>query len=200
MSTKFRYEPGSLFLKGPKMSLNACVGTNGGPYDFAAYSDGYFRAADAVVRRVLDGEPLLDLFIYPAIYLYRHGCELALKGLLVDLAELEERPRAFPKVHHLDDLWREFEGRARKTEGLFDAKDLRTMRALMIDLDRLDRTAETFRFPEDRSGQLHLQDRSLINYERLKPLSDARELFEDWSCALSDALDGKREQDNEFSE
>ena len=37
------YSYNSLFRPGPNSSLNACVGANGGPYDFGSYAEGFLK-------------------------------------------------------------------------------------------------------------------------------------------------------------
>jgi len=51
-TTAYNYT--GLFRTGPNPSLNACVGANGGPYDFPAYGDGFF-APPSIDRGSSDG-------------------------------------------------------------------------------------------------------------------------------------------------
>jgi hypothetical protein len=77
-----KYEFNSLFRKGPNWKLNAKVGANGGPYDFADYAQGFFDAGHKIVEAIKREEWRIDSLIYPAAFSYRHGIELYLKHLI----------------------------------------------------------------------------------------------------------------------
>ncbi len=183
----FTYDAGDLFLRGPNPRFNACVGKNGGPYDYHDYANGYFRSADLTMNSVKDGDHLLDILIYPTFYQYRHAFELSLKGLVVDFQLLGEAV-TFPKSHKLGAIWAVLEPMLRKYASHVDAPEpvVKALGALISDMDALDHSAEVFRFPEDKKGTLFLQDRSLINYARLLPMSRAAEVFETWHYQVKD--------------
>jgi hypothetical protein len=63
------------------------VGDNGGPYDLANYTDGFFDGGHAIVNDVTGGNYNVDVLVYPAVLSYRHGIELYLKHLYQPLAE-----------------------------------------------------------------------------------------------------------------
>ena len=80
--------------QGRNISLNACVGKNGGPYDFYSYGAGYFKAGHVLAQKLIDAESgkhsnseqkeqeffvenlVIDVVIYPVLYLYRQGTTL----------------------------------------------------------------------------------------------------------------------------
>src|SRR5262249_55182921 len=68
---------------GPNLDLNACVGINGGPYDFGAYGEGFFEAGFQVVDAIKRGEWTIDVLIYPAVFNFRHGIELYIKHMTI---------------------------------------------------------------------------------------------------------------------
>ena len=80
------YQPNALFRNGPKPQLNACVGENGGPYDFDDYGEGFFEGAKQIIDAIKRGEWTIDILIYPAAFAYRHGIELYVKHLLKELS------------------------------------------------------------------------------------------------------------------
>ncbi len=67
------YSYNSLFRPGPNSSLNACVGANGGPYDFGSYAEGFFEAGFQIVDAIKRGEWTTDILIYPAVFDFRHA-------------------------------------------------------------------------------------------------------------------------------
>lgn len=186
------YVPGDIFLKGPNWQLNACVGKNGGPYDFLAYSRGYFRAAQHLVASVVEGGGSLDLLIYPTIYLYRHAFELGLKHLSRSLLIAGESSKDYAKTHRLSSLWRDVESELRRHPTLFEPEQITSIGHLLTDLDMLDSSAEVFRFPEAKSGEAHLQDRSILNYARLRPLAEAEKVFELWGYCVDGIAEYKK--------
>lgn len=183
----FDYKSGDLFLPGPNHRFNACVGRNGGPYDYHDYAKGYFRSADLTMESVKDGDYLLDILIYPTFYQYRHAFELSLKGLIVDFQMLGDAV-SFPKSHQLCAIWSQLVPMLLKYAAEIDAPAavIDSIGALVADMDALDHSAEVFRFPEDKKGTLFLQDRSRINYARLLPMSHAAEVFESWHYRAKD--------------
>jgi hypothetical protein len=69
---KRRYVPNSLFRNGPDARLNACVGNNGGPYDFSDYGDGFFEGGQKIVDAITRHDGIVDNLIYSAAFSYRH--------------------------------------------------------------------------------------------------------------------------------
>lgn len=195
MPDDLTYQKGDLFLRGPNWEFNACVGRNGGYYTYHDYACGYFYAARLQVEAVFNGDGLLDILVYPTIYLYRHALELSMKGLIRRLKKNEDKDEDFPKTHKLLKLWDELELTIKPLRKEFDggADLLVKMRTLICDLDLLDSSSEVFRFPESRKGDIHLLDRTLINYERLKPLASAENVFDYWNQVVSEFFEAEFE-------
>lgn len=97
-----KYEPNSLFRAGPQSTLNACVGTNGEPYDFGAYGEGFFEGGFQIIAAIKRGEWTIDLLIYPAAFSFRHGIELYLKHMVRVFSE-RAGANAYKKTHALQD-------------------------------------------------------------------------------------------------
>jgi hypothetical protein len=55
------------------------------------YREGYRRGAGQLAKYVCDEGRDQDFLVFPIVYLYRHHVELALKGILQQLAELAGR-------------------------------------------------------------------------------------------------------------
>jgi hypothetical protein len=64
------FKVNDLFRPGPNGDLNACVGENGGPYDFFDYALGYFKGAMAIARAAERRELPVDIAVYPMVYSY----------------------------------------------------------------------------------------------------------------------------------
>ena len=99
------YKQNDLFKNGANPRLNACVGRNGGPYTFYAYSHGYFHAGERLIQSVLRNQLSIDLLIYPIVFCFRHGIELAIKDLVIILPKLWNQTDAIQPTHDLIDNW-----------------------------------------------------------------------------------------------
>ena len=51
----------ALFGHGPNTQLNACVGNNGGPYDFSDYGQGFFDGGTKIVEALKRNDGLIDV-------------------------------------------------------------------------------------------------------------------------------------------
>jgi hypothetical protein len=79
--TNASYRQGGIFSSGPSDEPHSYVGINRGENAFGLYAGGFFDAAEQLAQSMLQNRGKVDLNIYPLIYLYRHGTELALKQL-----------------------------------------------------------------------------------------------------------------------
>lgn len=186
---------------------NACVGNNGGPYNFYAYSLGYFNAAQTLAQAAIDNRETIDLSIYPIIYNYRHGVELGLKYFATQLpVVLDETIAPIKATHKLLDVWNVIRPLLQK-ERAFDEEGtfIPQVEKILNDIVQFDPDAEVFRFPADRKGRFYLQDTALINLPVISNTFESiREIFDFWyfTCGLlleyknemQDALD----YDNEW--
>jgi hypothetical protein len=83
-----RTKPQSIFQAGPFHEPNAYVGLNRGEGAFGLYAAGFFDAGEQLARAMMQNGGKVDLSIYPLVYVYRHGTELALKQLARSFGEI----------------------------------------------------------------------------------------------------------------
>ena len=88
----YNFSPNMLFRSGPDYQLNACVGTNGGPYDLRSLGQGFFDGGKAIIHAAREGTAPVDILVYPAAFSFRHGIELYLKHLLGNVRNLRDAP------------------------------------------------------------------------------------------------------------
>jgi hypothetical protein len=122
-----RYTPNSIFSSGANISMNACIGTNGGPYDYGAFAEGFFDSADHVVDGLRDGTGrpiLIDLCVYPVVANYRHGIELFIKHCIIIARHVLGLSPDFTMNHNLGGIWSELlELEKQFDSGLMTASD-----------------------------------------------------------------------------
>jgi hypothetical protein len=182
-------EPYALFGQGPNPQLNACVGNNGGPYDFSDYGDGFFDGGHKIVVALKRHEGLLDVLVYPAAFSFRHGIELYVKHLIKELAEYNKSDAVYKKTHDLQHNWGIMLEQAKRSKlTCFKEAQLNQATSTITEFCKIDPTGQVFRYPEDIKGNPHLAEIGIINVEVLDDrLTALHETFKDWRSALDDS-------------
>ncbi|NWJ40810.1 MAG: hypothetical protein HXX12_07545 [Geothrix sp.] len=194
------YKTNDLFSVGSNYHLNACVGTNGGPYDFRDYAHGYFLAGKRLLESLRQDYSYVDTLVYPLTFLLRHAIELSLKGLARDLSTLHKTEGQIKLTHRLADNWAIVRDMLQLDQDVFDEdrKLIPFLDKVLKDYLEFDPSGEVFRFPEDRNGALFLQDASIINVEVFGSiLEEVAEIIEYWFYQVED-LRRQSEMKNEY--
>jgi len=154
-----QYLHNDLFTPASPWSFNACVGMNGGPYDFRDYAHGYFEAGSRVVSSLISDPTMLDVLIYPLVFNFRHGIELSLKYLADQLPLVWGDTSQVHMTHILSDNWREINAYLKRNKQVFDPDNnlIDQVDVILSDFLEIDRTGEVFRYPIDRSGLNRLE-------------------------------------------
>jgi len=178
-----QYRHNDLFGPASPENFNACVGTNGGPYDFQDYALGYFEAGSRIVSSLLSNQWMLDVVIYPLVFTYRHGIELSLKDLAVQLPLVWDEKSEVELTHNLSDNWAKINCYL-KREQEFDPENMLIdqVDTILKDFLEIDQTGQVFRYPTDRSGLKHLDgELSVINVIVFKEaMQTVSKTFEFW--------------------
>lgn len=183
MTAKFNYKQNDLFRRGLQIRLNACVGPNGGPYDFADYARGYFLAARELVDSLEKESNYVDILVYPLCYAYRHAVELGLKHLARELPRLYGDKKEIQLTHNLNDNWQQVRPYLTRARRYLDADSsaIPYVDKVLADFLDFDPSGEVFRFPENKKGERHLQDTRIINVEVLGTyMNKLADIFEFW--------------------
>lgn len=149
--------------------LNACVGTNGFP-DTITYGEGYLKTPKILIEYIVNNNKRgeVDYLIYPIAYSARHGIELFLKKILIDISSLRDIravEREITSIHSLEILWNAIKNVSNRTDKAL--MHLVTKSDLLIkDFYEIDDTAQTFRYPESNVGETHLKKTPIINLIR----------------------------------
>ncbi|MEK7981452.1 hypothetical protein N5I81_028340 (plasmid) [Klebsiella michiganensis] len=98
-------EPG-LMASDSDWHNNACL--NYMPDHGTAYTEGYRRAADILIKHIDESGRDQDFLVYPVLFLYRHHIELLIKqivGLALVLSEEPDTDQYKKDNHNLNTLW-----------------------------------------------------------------------------------------------
>jgi hypothetical protein len=183
-----------LFRPGPNLNLNACVGTNGGPYDFGAYGEGFFTAGFEIIAAITKGAWTIDILIYPAVFDFRHGIELYLKHFTILANRLLGSDETMKKGHGITKNWEELkELFVRIDNPFFDPTEIGVVEDILNDIVMIDATGQVFRYPEDNKGQPHLEDIAIINAEVLQDgMRVLADIFENWDSGFVGLLEQRK--------
>lgn len=192
------YKHNDLFRPGPQGNLNACVGTNGGPYNLQDYADGYFRAGARLTSTIMADPTWLDVVVYPLVFLHRQALELGLKHLATTLPRLwDEEPR-LKLTHPLLGLWSDVRPYIERHEMFAPSESVPPIDALLRDFSEIDPTGEAFRFPSARDQSMFLQRTSHINIVIFGEAMDfAAATFEFWFITAQTLLLRKEQGDQD---
>jgi hypothetical protein len=183
-----KFQPNSLFRNGPNPHLNACVGANGGPYDFSDYGEGFFEGGKQIIEAIKRGEWTIDILVYPAAFSFRHGIELYVKHLVKELSTYNKSGAAYQKTHNLQDNWKLLVQEAQQSKlKFFEPTELVVAGDIIDEFCQIDPTGQVFRYPEDIKGNAHLEGLGVINVEVLADgMSTLHEMLETWRCGFDD--------------
>lgn len=172
------YKRDSIFRWGPNFRLNACVG----PRTTYDYASGYFEAAEMLADQLRNNPSNIDSLIYPVTYLYRHGIELGIKSLCEFLPSLQNQSSNVKLTHELLDNWKTVK-LCLANDRRFDEDGSLTQKVEMIlnELVETDPKSEVFRFAHAKTGEVHLQERRLINLDVLaQSMASVRDALYQW--------------------
>jgi hypothetical protein len=181
------YRTNDLFRPGPIPQMNACVGENGGPYDFFDYAWGFYDAAEASIDAAIEHKAPLDVLVYPIVFCYRHAIELSLKHLGRVLPRLWADTGAVPLTHKLSDVWTSVTAYLQRSQHFDpDGTLVPMVDRVLRDVLEFDIDGTVFRYPESRAGTPHLQDARIINVLVLRDaMREVREAFKHWDRIAS---------------
>ncbi|MGK3115854.1 hypothetical protein [Candidatus Pantoea formicae] len=147
-----------------------------------AYTEGYRRAADILIRHIDETARDQDFLVYPVVFLYRHHIELQIKqvtGLARRLLR-EDDPRGGDRgTHNLNSLWEVARRLLLQADDTLGPSDFRRVSDVVRALHEADLRATGFRYARTAEGGRSLQGIHYINTRR----------FGEQMAAASDDLD-----------
>ena len=153
--------------------------------------DGYMKAGAVLVQRAIEESYDRDALVFPILFNYRHGLEVAIKWVL-DRYGRHAAMDEYEKNHRLDKLWQacrqvisEFGG-----DGPDNTADI--VEGIVMEFHKLDPNSFAFRYSKDKKGVQVPLPNFLIDLENIRDVMEGvNHFFEgvDAQCSeLSSAL------------
>ena len=147
--------------------------------DFSQLARYYLESANALIEITVSDSSKLDVYIYSAVFLYRHSVELLLKELIWMSNYLLDRGKTFPKHHRLMELWQTLKSNAislLKSDFPMNKKQVQYIETILEEFMKYDPESDSFRYPFDKkmkrmhSGIHHINVKNL--YEQFNQLHE----------------------------
>ena len=143
-----------LFKSDDDWTHNACMCYK----SWTAYADGYKEAADRLTQSVMQDRFMLDVLVYPIVFLYRHWLELRLKEIIDQGQKLVEELIELPHRHDLMTLWTHATNIVLRIWPKTDRTELQEITSIVREFHRVDPASMTFRYGSDKKGSDNLPD------------------------------------------
>lgn len=180
-----------LFVPGKNFSTQAYFGWQGKNDALLGIRMGYKDAADNLVDKALEegccnNIRVLDTYIFPICFLYRHSIEVSIKGIYLRFCG-----KILKGDHDLVTLWDnlykevilmfddpEFLNHVKEYKKVFikyslNDIDFEELRNMFLEFNNLnDKNADVFRYMLKRGGELYFTDNKFIDYPNLKESMD----------------------------
>lgn len=180
---------------------NACVNWLGhGIPALGLRASGYKEAAAVLVSHAIEQRHVLDFYIYPICFLYRHSLELTMKELIARGRRLTEGKYDYPKNQHdLLQLWEECRKLLLKLVDSVSQETLDAVGESMSQFNEVDPYSQTFRYTETQKGTPTLHKRiTHINVRNLKEVMERVGNFlegaNEWLSRIIDFENDMREE------
>ena len=155
---------------------NACLQNY---MEFAQLARYYLESANALIGRTIDDRSKLDVYVYSAVFLYRHSVELLLKELIWMSNFILGRGKTFPKKHELMVLWRSLKNNAKSlltSDFPLNDEEVQYVETTLEEIIKYDPESDAFRYPLDKKMQRPLSDVYHVNvkslYERFNQIHE----------------------------
>ena len=165
---------------------NACIDNY---INFSQLARYYLESANALIERSVEHSSKLDVYIYSALFLYRHSIELLLKDLIWTSSYLLGKGKTFPKHHRLMELWETLKANAHsllKSDFPMKKKELQYIKTILVGFTKYDLKSDSFRYPFDKNMKRPHSD---IHHINVKHLYEQLNLFHENFETLSNMIE-----------
>lgn len=123
------------------------------------YVNGYKDGADELVEIAVTSQDIsiLDTYIFPICFMYRHSLELMLKSLFLKYSwkSKEEKKETIKRVsHNLSEIWKEVRLVIEKYSLKHELDDIEIAEDYIMQFDLFDKDSFSFRYPITKRLQL----------------------------------------------
>jgi hypothetical protein len=146
---------------------------------------GYMRAGAALIEACDDDQPERHFLIYPILFNYRHGIELAMKWIIVRYGCYSSVEMEVTTHHDLWQLWKVCKEIIIEVGSDDDAIPM--VEQVIKDFHDLDKSALAFRYSRDTRGALIALPDGMIDLENLRDVMEGVGHFFDGADAQLDA-------------
>ena len=194
MKKKQTSEPG-LLASDSDWHNNACL--NYMRDHGTAYTEGYRRAADILIKHIDESGRDQDFLDYPVLFLYRHHIELLIKqiiGLALALAEEPDKHQYKKDDHNLNTLWPLAQKLILEVDDSYRSSDFKIVKEVVKALHQADERATDFRYARRNDGTRSLEGIHYVNTRRFgEKMGEASDLLDGVDNGLRYLLDCKAE-------
>lgn len=180
-----------VFIEGNSQYRRAYFGWQDEDTALIGIKMGYKSSADELVDSALvhgeDGNiRVLDTYIFPIVFLYRHSIEISIKSVYYRCCS-----KVLSGGHNLLMLWdklnkevistfdqQEFIDQVKKYKDnyrkhVLNDNELANVRSMLAEFSRInDEKADVFRYLIDKKGELYFTDSKFVDYDNLKTAMD----------------------------
>jgi len=186
---------------------------------WSVYAEGYKESANLICEHIINKQVLKKYaMIYPIIYLYRHYLELQFKNiifltnkalfLLEILVDSEQNENKKFINHNLLDLYEIMISKLKRlakeieeTDAINEKEDFLNLKLIIKEFEKYDKFSQSFRYPEDKKGNINLQTINNINIENIYDvINRGTEVFDGVESWLNEKIDSIKEYLNLLSE
>lgn len=146
---------------------NACLDNY---LDFSQLARYYLESANALIERSVEDSSKLDVYVYSAVFLYRHSIELLLKELIWMSNFILGKGKNFSRSHHLMNLWQALKANAislLKFDFPMNKKEIQYVETILREVMKYDPESDSFRYPYDKKMKRPHSDINHINVKNL---------------------------------
>jgi HEPN domain-containing protein len=111
-----------------------------------------------------------DVYIYSAVFLYRHSIELLLKETIWMSNYLLGKGKTFPKTHRLTDLWEVLKSNAvtlLDSDFPLNETEIQSVETTLQEIIKHDLESDSFRYPYDKKMKRPHPDVTHVNVKEL---------------------------------
>jgi len=155
-----------LFKADSDWKNNACLNFTEDRWDL--YAEGYKKASDLLVTHIQINQVDQDFLVYPIVFNYRQYLELKLKDILLVAQKVFNKTFILPIHHDINMIWKDVREIIEQNWSDTPKKDLNQVGKLINEFSNADKISMAFRYPIDKSGDVHLKNICHINLRNLK--------------------------------